>query len=75
MKGFICCSGLISDKTVFIKASRIVLIERCEEWQQGDTVRGEYTRIEYAGGRRSVLVQEAPDEVFMLMEDDLRADD
>lgn len=70
MKGFICCSGVPSGNDIYIKADRIVLVRECteEKWWTGEATRVKCTRVEYAGGHRSVLVWETPYEVFRLIE-------
>ena len=64
MNGFICCTGFGNNGgEVFIKADRIVLLDRVV-----DKMRGEYTRIEYAGGNKSFVVTEKPNIILMKIE-------
>ena len=66
MNGFICCTSLVSGKKVYIKADRIVLIERCEE-----PLRDSFTRIEYEGGNSAFTVKEETGTIFLMIEDAL----
>lgn len=77
MNGFIRFSGIVSGREIYIKADRIVLIEQCteEKWWTGEKTRVKCTRIEYAGGNKSILVREMPDEVIKLVEDALNFND
>ena len=64
MNGFICCTGFANGgKEVFIKADRIVLIERVF-----DKLRREFTRIEYEGGNNSFVVTEMPNVILTKIE-------
>ena len=77
MKGFIRCSGVPSGNDIYIKADRIVLVRECteEKWWTGEATRVKCTKVEYAGGCKSVLVWETPYEVFRLIEDALTVND
>ena len=46
-----------------------------EKWWTGEATRVKCTKIEYAGGCKSVLVWETPYEVFRLIEDALTVND